>query len=159
MKKLFTFFSFVVLMLTSAMPAQAAKKCADFRTQAQAQAHYKSLKRANKTGWKSLDRNKDGVACECLKKNTCKKGKSTSKSKSFGSKKTSYASNKKSSSKKASTSKKSWADKKRKASKASTKADKKALKAQKQAKRKNLRNKMKARKASTKADINQTPTK
>ena len=32
--------------------AFAAKKCADFKTQKEAQAHYEKLKRSGQTGWK-----------------------------------------------------------------------------------------------------------
>lgn len=86
MQKLITFFSFIILTFATSMSASAAKKCADFRTQSQAQSHYKKLKRANKTGWKSLDRNKDGVACECLKTKSCSKGKSKAKTRGKGKK-------------------------------------------------------------------------
>jgi hypothetical protein len=43
-----------------------AKKCADFSTQKQAQAWYEQRKQSGQTGWKSLDRDKDGSACDCL---------------------------------------------------------------------------------------------
>ncbi len=43
-----------------------AKKCADFSTQKQAQAWYEQRKSSGQTGWKSLDRDKDGSACDCL---------------------------------------------------------------------------------------------
>lgn len=62
---------FLSLLLTasfllSATPALAkAKTCKDFKTQQEAQAHYETLKKAGKTGWKSLDRDKDGRACDC----------------------------------------------------------------------------------------------
>lgn len=46
-------------------PALAAKKCTDFKTQKEAQAHYERLKRSGQTGWKSLDRDGDGRACDC----------------------------------------------------------------------------------------------
>ena len=42
------------------------KKCADFSTQKQAQAWYEQCKQSGQTGWKSLDRDKDGSACDCL---------------------------------------------------------------------------------------------
>ncbi len=44
-----------------------AKSCADFATQAEAQRYYDSLKRAGETGWRKLDRDGDGIACEALK--------------------------------------------------------------------------------------------
>lgn len=53
-------------VLAISQPAFAAKKCSDFKTQQQAQAHHDSLKGAGKTGWKSLDRDGDGRACDCL---------------------------------------------------------------------------------------------
>jgi len=37
-------------------------RCADFDTQKKAQEYYQAKKR----GWKSLDRDHDGEACECL---------------------------------------------------------------------------------------------
>ena len=52
----------------------AAVKCADFDTQAQAQKYFL----AKKPGYKRLDRDHDGEACECLKggsgyyKSSCK---------------------------------------------------------------------------------------
>lgn len=43
-----------------------AKKCADFSTQKQAQDWYEQRKKSGQTGWKSLDRDGDGQACDCL---------------------------------------------------------------------------------------------
>ncbi|WP_040331053.1 excalibur calcium-binding domain-containing protein [Acinetobacter rudis] len=43
-----------------------AKKCADFKTQKEAQDWYEKRKKSGQTGWKSLDRDGDGQACECL---------------------------------------------------------------------------------------------
>ena len=43
-----------------------AKKCADFATQQQAQKWYEQRKKPGQTGWKSLDRDGDGHACDCL---------------------------------------------------------------------------------------------
>ena len=43
-----------------------AKKCADFSTQQQAQKWYEQRKKSGQTGWKSLDRDGDGQACDCL---------------------------------------------------------------------------------------------
>ncbi|AXY60043.1 excalibur calcium-binding domain-containing protein [Acinetobacter sp. WCHAc010052] len=42
------------------------KKCADFSTQQQAQKWYEQRKNSGQTGWKSLDRDGDGQACDCL---------------------------------------------------------------------------------------------
>lgn len=42
------------------------KKCADFATQQQAQKWYEQRKKSGQTGWKSLDRDGDGHACDCL---------------------------------------------------------------------------------------------
>lgn len=42
------------------------KKCADFSTQQQAQKWYEQRKKSGQTGWKSLDRDGDGQACDCL---------------------------------------------------------------------------------------------
>ena len=53
-------------VLAISQPAFAVKKCSDFKTQQEAQAHYEKLKKAGKTGWKSLDRDGDGRACDCL---------------------------------------------------------------------------------------------
>lgn len=83
MKHIIVFFSMLLFTMTTVH----AKKCSEFRTQAQAQAYYKSLKKANETGWKSLDRNKDGIACNCLKTNTCSKAKKSKKSNKLISKK------------------------------------------------------------------------
>lgn len=50
-------------MLTISIPALAGGVvCADFKTQAQAQAYFN----AKKPGYKRLDRDKDGIACESL---------------------------------------------------------------------------------------------
>lgn len=43
-----------------------AKKCADFSTQKQAQDWYEQRKKSGQTGWKKLDRDGDGQACDCL---------------------------------------------------------------------------------------------
>lgn len=57
------------LMLTVAStPALAkAKSCKDFKTQQEAQIYHDARKKAGQTGWKSLDRDKDGRACDCNK--------------------------------------------------------------------------------------------
>ncbi len=56
----------IVLAASLSLPAyafSAAAKCKDFNTQAEAQSYFK----AKKKGWKRLDGDKDGEACECLK--------------------------------------------------------------------------------------------
>jgi hypothetical protein len=55
---------FLVLGLTALQVY--AKKCADFNTQKQAQDWYEQRKKSGLTGWKSLDRDGDGQACDCL---------------------------------------------------------------------------------------------
>ena len=53
----------LIVILLFVFSANAARvKCADFNSQAQAQKYYKAKKR----GYRSLDRDKDGEACECL---------------------------------------------------------------------------------------------
>ena len=50
-------------LVLSASTAHAGRiSCKDFSNQAQAQKYFK----AKKKGWKLLDRDKDGEACECL---------------------------------------------------------------------------------------------
>lgn len=53
-------------VLAISQPAFAAKKCSDFKTQQEAQAHHDKLKKTGQTGYKSLDRDGDGRACDCL---------------------------------------------------------------------------------------------
>ena len=54
--------SFVILFMT--IPANAGGVvCADFRSQAEAQAYFN----AKKAGYMRLDRDKDGIACESLR--------------------------------------------------------------------------------------------
>lgn len=51
-------------LLSASLPANAAKvRCADLKTQKEAQAYFD----AKKPGHKGLDRDKDGIACESLK--------------------------------------------------------------------------------------------
>nr|WP_314369977.1 excalibur calcium-binding domain-containing protein [uncultured Acinetobacter sp.] len=58
---------FVLLMLLILLPLSAySKKCADFSTQQEAQSWYEQRKKSGQTGWKSLDRDGDGKACDCL---------------------------------------------------------------------------------------------
>ncbi|PNK60341.1 excalibur calcium-binding domain-containing protein [Psychrobacter sp. FDAARGOS_221] len=56
--------AFCFLFISTSLPAHAARvKCADFKSQREAQAYFN----AKKPGYKSLDRDKDGIACEALK--------------------------------------------------------------------------------------------
>lgn len=58
---------FILLIAFSLISIQSfAKKCANFSTQKEAQAWYEQRKNSGQTGWKSLDRDKDGRACDCL---------------------------------------------------------------------------------------------
>lgn len=58
---------FLLILVLGLMSIQVyAKKCADFSSQKQAQAWYEQLKKSGQTGWKSLDRDGDGQACDCL---------------------------------------------------------------------------------------------
>ena len=53
-----------VAILTAAIPAYAGGVvCADFGSQAEAQAYFD----ARKSGFKRLDRDNDGIACEALR--------------------------------------------------------------------------------------------
>ena len=57
---------FFVIYLTFFSIHSYAKKCADFNSQKQAQAWYEKQKNSGQSGWKSLDRDNDGQACDCL---------------------------------------------------------------------------------------------
>lgn len=46
--------------------AEPRLQCSDFKTQASAQKFYEQAKAAGTNGWKSLDRDGDGRACDCL---------------------------------------------------------------------------------------------
>lgn len=62
MKKTITV-AVAIALLTASVPALAGGVvCADFKTQAQAQAYFN----AKKPGYQRLDRDKDGIACESL---------------------------------------------------------------------------------------------
>jgi len=52
----------VLLILLLVVSVEARVYCSNFDTQAEAQAYYD----AQKWGYKSLDGDKDGEACECL---------------------------------------------------------------------------------------------
>nr|DAY37427.1 MAG TPA: Excalibur calcium-binding domain protein [Caudoviricetes sp.] len=64
MKKSFLFVGLSVLALSLTAPA-VAKSCKDFPTQAAAQEFYEARKASGQTGWKNLDRDGDGKACDC----------------------------------------------------------------------------------------------
>ena len=55
----------ITLFATTAF-AEPKLQCSDFKTQAAAQKFYEKLKKSGETGWKSLDRDGDGRACDCL---------------------------------------------------------------------------------------------
>lgn len=57
------YLSIIALSLMLASPAMARVSCKDFATQAEAQAYFN----AKKAGYKNLDRDKDGRACDCNK--------------------------------------------------------------------------------------------
>lgn len=46
--------------------AEPRLQCSDFKTQSAAQKFYDKLKASGDKGWKSLDRDGDGRACDCL---------------------------------------------------------------------------------------------
>ena len=64
MKKLF-----ILLLATFYIIPTYAKSCKDFRTHADAQNYFN----AKKPVYKRLDRDKDGIACDCLPGGTGKK--------------------------------------------------------------------------------------
>ncbi|WP_336951142.1 hypothetical protein [Acinetobacter sp. AS167] len=55
----------LILVLGFASIQSYAKKCADFKTQKEAQAWYEQRKKSGQTGWKSLGRDDDGQALDC----------------------------------------------------------------------------------------------
>lgn len=58
---------FLLILVLGLISIQTyAKKCADFSTQKEAQVWYEQRKKSGQTGWKNLDRDKDGFACDCL---------------------------------------------------------------------------------------------
>lgn len=57
------YLSVIALSLMLASPAMARVSCKSFATQAQAQAYFN----AKKAGYRSLDRDHDGYACDCNK--------------------------------------------------------------------------------------------
>ena len=57
-------FCLPVLIFAFATPV-AAKSCKDFPTKAAAQKYYEARKASGQTGWKNLDRDGDGKACDC----------------------------------------------------------------------------------------------
>ena len=54
----------LIVILSTTTTFAAVKKCKDFSTQQQAQKWYEERKRSGQTGWKNLDRDGDGKACE-----------------------------------------------------------------------------------------------
>ncbi len=79
MKKL-VIITLATLGLITATTANAKRiSCKSFKTQAEAQAYYNKRKKAGKAGWKSLDRDRDGIACENGKKSKRKGKKRRSK--------------------------------------------------------------------------------
>ncbi|MEO0995355.1 MAG: excalibur calcium-binding domain-containing protein [Pseudomonadota bacterium] len=63
--RLLFFACFFVVVIAVYQPAQA-KSCKDFATYEQALRYYKERKESGRTGWKKLDRDRDGRPCECL---------------------------------------------------------------------------------------------
>lgn len=57
----------LLLLAMSTLALAKAKSCKDFKTQKEAQVYYDTRKKTGQTGWKSLDRDKDGRACDCNK--------------------------------------------------------------------------------------------
>ncbi|MFQ3039016.1 excalibur calcium-binding domain-containing protein [Neisseria cinerea] len=55
----------VSVMMFSASASALAKSCKDFPTQQATQKFYESRKNAGLSGWRSLDRDGDGRACDC----------------------------------------------------------------------------------------------
>lgn len=53
-----------VTLIATATTASARTSCKDFATQKAAQKWYEQRKKAGQTGWKALDRDRDGIACE-----------------------------------------------------------------------------------------------
>lgn len=54
--------TFLLLLFTVGLSTPVmAVSCKSFKTQAQAQKYYQ----AKKAGWKKLDRDRDGYACDC----------------------------------------------------------------------------------------------
>lgn len=65
MTKRMTLLGAALCALLYTTPALAAKTCRDSPTQAAAQKYYEELKASGKPGWRNLDRDGDGRACEC----------------------------------------------------------------------------------------------
>jgi len=65
----------IIISLSFTMTYAKGKTCRNFKNHSEAQAYFN----AQKAGWKRLDGDKDGEACECLKggssydKYTCKR--------------------------------------------------------------------------------------
>lgn len=56
----------LVVVILSIPSLVFAKYCKDFKTQKEAQIWYEKQKKSGGTGWKPLDRDNDGSACDCL---------------------------------------------------------------------------------------------
>ena len=55
-----------IALATPLLSTAYAKACKDFSTHQEAQAWYEKRKKSGQTGWKSLDRDNYGHACDCL---------------------------------------------------------------------------------------------
>lgn len=64
MKNITLFLGFLVFSTTA--NAEPKLQCSDFKTQRAAQKFYEKMKASGDTGWKTLDRDGDGRACDCL---------------------------------------------------------------------------------------------
>lgn len=56
--------AFIAITLTTSVSARTT--CKSFKTQQEAQKYYEQCKKSGQSGWKSLDRDGDGKACDCL---------------------------------------------------------------------------------------------
>ncbi len=70
MKKLILTAIVATLTFTPAWAKSQRVSCKSFKTQKEAQAWADTRKKQGKKGWKALDRDQDGVACEWLPKKT-----------------------------------------------------------------------------------------
>lgn len=59
---------FLALITITLITSAHAKRvtCKSFTTQQEAQKYYEQRKKSGQSGWKSLDRDRDGKACDCL---------------------------------------------------------------------------------------------
>jgi hypothetical protein len=63
--KLFSFMT-ILFLFNNLAYAEPRIQCSDFQSQTSAQKFYEKLKASGDKGWKSLDRDGDGRACDCL---------------------------------------------------------------------------------------------